>query len=711
MNRTITILPLLLGIGTAATLPAADSRIYATITITTNPATGSNLVVNTATRSWTTNVTDAASQIEVTTGISEAQTNLFNHLASYPIGGSMALWGTSTNDVRLMAQVNSNLTVSFGGTWATVTYSTNYIERSYTVTVPYTAVTNLPYRTNMASALVDWISLTTTTTVPVTATAFEGYVNTNGNQTINGAKVFAGTINGTVGAVSNGTWLSPTTTNLTNYGAALVSAGAGANSLQLGENAVSSGGSSVAAGLDSIASGSTSIAIGASASGTNSDSIAIGGLAYSYGVGGLAIGSDSGAEGEYSTAIGGGSRAIKTNSVTLGRAAISSGSNSMALGTLAIADGNSAIAIGVSAVATNENAVAIGTAASATHVNSMALGNGATATSSNQVIFGNSAHIVSVPGVLSAGNITNAYLSGSNYTAGSWSTATASETPLDGANAMEIADVPLVTFAGDSLSSGIWTLDGLYPGWTGRKLRIVNLTGYATTLEHQSGLTATTNQFDCPGSVDFTWSDGYAVDLLYQSGRWRVLPSGSVPTTVGDLTVTGNITLTNTVYDDCVVALDARSGPAGAEPTFAAFAGPVFAWEFSGSASNALYFSLQLPHRYKHGSDLLPHIHWTKTTGTADAVIWGLDYVMASINSNFVTTATTIYTTNTCPTSMQHKIASFPTISGTNFSGSAVMMGKIYRLGDVDADTGTAWGLMLDVHYEADKLGSDSETP
>lgn len=679
MNRTIAILLLLLGIGTAATLPAADSRIYATITITTNPATGSNLVVNTATRSWTTNVTDAASQIEVTTGISEAQTNLFNHLASYPIGGSMALWGTSTNDVRLMAQVNSNLTVSFGGTWATVTYSTNYIERSYTVTVPYTAVTNLPYRTNMASALVDWISLTTTTTVPVTATAFEGYVNTNGNQTINGAKVFAGTLSGTIGTVSNGVangtritnvaglhgtlnYLtngvlhSPTLTNGVNYGNAFRSPGSGANSEQVGTSAA--------------ATGQDSLAIGNSATASDTADVAIGYQSQAVGSSGIAIGS------------------------------------------AAATAGSAAIAIGPAAAGTGANSIAIGNLAEAMHDESIVLGGGLTTTAEYQILMGTADHTAYIPGTMVIGNVTNAYLTGTNHIAGAWSASIGALSVNGGANNKELTGETVFTIvAGGSLSSGSWTLDGLYPGWQGRTVRLINLCGFPGTVEHASGLVATTNQIVCPGSVDMTLGNGYSLDLIWNSGQWRALPVGSVPTTVGDLTVTGNITLTNTVYDDCVVALDARSGPAGAEPTFAAFAGPVFAWEFSGSASNALYFSLQLPHRYKHGSDLLPHIHWTKTTGTADAVIWGLDYVMASINSNFVTTATTIYTTNTCPTSMQHKIASFPTISGTNFSGSAVMMGKIYRLGDVDADTGTAWGLMLDVHYEADKLGSDSETP
>lgn len=711
MKRITAALLLILGCIAAAPLPAADSRIYATITINTNPATGSNLVVNTDTRSWTTNVTDATAQIAVAADIPSAQTNLFNHLANYPIAGSMVLWGASTNDVKLMAQVNSNLTVTFGGTWGSVTYTTNYIERSYTVSVPYTAVTNLPYRTNIASGLVEWISQATTSTVPVTATAFAGFVNTNETQTINGAKTFTTSINGTLGAVSNGVWVSGTTTNLTNYGAAFVSAGTGADSLQLGAAATASGATSTAVGVSANAGADGAVALGQASIATNGSAVAVGNAAWAKGDGSVAIGQTAATRANSSVAIGYLTTSEGGNATAVGTAALGTGNGSSAYGSGAIAGGLSSIAIGSGAEANFTNSIAVGTGAVVNHNNSVAIGTGVLSTKSNQIVLGDTTHVVAVPGLIESATGTNTALVGSNYIAGSWTTATTALEPMDGANAMEISATEVITFTGGSLSSGIWTLDGLYPGWTGRKLRLINLTGYASTLEHNSGLTAATNQFNCPISSDLTWSDGYAIDVLYESGKWRVLPSASVPTTVGDLTVTGNITLTNTVYDDCTVSLDARSGPAGAAPTFAAFAGPVFAWEFSGSSSNALYFSLQLPHSYKHGSDLLPHLHWTKTTGTANDVIWGLDYVMTSISSNFSSTATTIYMTNTCPTSLQHTISSFPTIAGSNFTASAVMMGKIYRLGDVDADTGTAWGLMFDVHFQADKLGSDSETP
>jgi hypothetical protein len=108
---------------------------------------------------------------------------------------------------------------------------------------------------------------------------------------------------------------------------------------------------------------------------------------------------------------------------------------------------------------------------------------------------------------------------------------------------------------------------------------------------------------------------------------------------------------------------------------------------------------------------LKPHIHWTKTTGTANAVIWGLDYTVTSYTSNFTATATTIYVTNTCQTSMQHTISAFPDVAGTGLKEGAVMVGKLYRLGDADADTAQCWGLSFDIHFEADKLGSDSEYP
>lgn len=695
---------------------AQSNIVFLTLTFTNAASNGNSFVLIGSTRTWTNSVSSSPSTLIIASNTTANldKTNFFRHVSLYPFGSGatrLLCRNMGSNSVQFEAQPGQSIAYTINGVWGYGTLSTSVV---YQPGIPYVfplTIYQAATRTAIVSDVVSSLGQWSTNSIPAEATSLSGFVNASNAQTISGAKVFSTSVSGTIGAVSNGTWLSPVTTNLTNYGASLASLGSGAGSLQLGENATASGASSIALGLDSLANGSSAIAIGPSASGTNTGSIAIGGLSYSYGIGGVAIGGDSGAEGEYSSAFGGGSRALKTNSVTLGRAAISNGTNSMALGTMAIADGNSSIVVGVSATATNENSVAIGTSASSQFQNSMALGNGATTTASNQVVLGNAAHTVKIPGVIEPGSVTNAGFTGSNYLGGSWSTATASIAPSDGANALEIGVVPVVTITGGSLSSGIWTLDGIYPGWEGRIVRLINLTGYGSTLEHQSGLAAATNQFTCPGSVDLTFGNGYAIDLLYTSSKWRVLPSASLPSSVADLTVTGNISLTNTVWDDIVVNLTTLSGPAGAPPTMAAFAGPIFAWEFSGSASNALFFTLQIPHRYKHGSDLKPHIHWTKTTGSASDVIWGLDYVISSITSNYSATATTIYTTNTCPTSMQHTLSSFPTISGTGLTGSAVMVGKLYRLGETDADTAQAWGLNFDVHFEVDKLGSDSESP
>jgi hypothetical protein len=161
------------------------------------------------------------------------------------------------------------------------------------------------------------------------------------------------------------------------------------------------------------------------------------------------------------------------------------------------------------------------------------------------------------------------------------------------------------------------------------------------------------------------------------------------------------------VFINLSLTTAAPSDPA----TFAIFQGSTYAWSYSGSQSNCAHISLQIPHSYKPGTDLRPHLHWTKTTATANDVIWGLEYSIASRGSNFVSTTTTIYMTNACTVAGQHRADSFPSIPGTGLTESCVMLGKLFRLGNVDADSGAAFALSFDVHFQKDKLGSDNELP
>ena len=144
----------------------------------------------------------------------------------------------------------------------------------------------------------------------------------------------------------------------------------------------------------------------------------------------------------------------------------------------------------------------------------------------------------------------------------------------------------------------------------------------------------------------------------------------------------------------------------------------VFLWLFSATSEQELYFTVQIPHSYKLGSTLYPHVHWTTATGTPSGtnVVWGLEYTAVSVGGSF--SNTTLLTNNTVvsevgtPTGTgQHLITSLGTISGTNLGLSSIIICRLFRATADASDTfANETGLLsIDFHYEKDTEGSRTE--
>jgi len=121
-----------------------------------------------------------------------------------------------------------------------------------------------------------------------------------------------------------------------------------------------------------------------------------------------------------------------------------------------------------------------------------------------------------------------------------------------------------------------------------------------------------------------------------------------------------------------------------------------------------LYFATQLPHDYKVGSNLEPHVHWFPSTTEINSVIWGLEYSIVNINGVFPNTTITTATQVLDGTAKKHYVTSFPTIIGTGLSISSMLIGRIFRNSSAVGDTftGDANLLELDLHYQIDSIGS-----
>ncbi len=139
--------------------------------------------------------------------------------------------------------------------------------------------------------------------------------------------------------------------------------------------------------------------------------------------------------------------------------------------------------------------------------------------------------------------------------------------------------------------------------------------------------------------------------------------------------------------------------------------------------NDEIFFSCQMPHSYKEGSDIHAHVHWTPhTRGNEENgayVGWKLDYTVASINSEPFGSSTTIDMSDTCSgTDNYHEVsAGSTTIPGTygtgvNLTISHMIVCRLYR-SDTGADdtwAGTTTQapalLQFDFHFEIDQPGS-----
>lgn len=179
---------------------------------------------------------------------------------------------------------------------------------------------------------------------------------------------------------------------------------------------------------------------------------------------------------------------------------------------------------------------------------------------------------------------------------------------------------------------------------------------------------------------------------------------------------------TATVYNDFVVPTNAaKSG--GNAPDWQVFrnngAGSpgVYVWAYDNNAASSedeLFLTIQIPHDYKLGSPIYPHLHWSPLTNDAGVVTWGLEYTWVDYQSTFA--ATTILTANSESFSnaqYAHFITEFGAIipTGDQDGISSILCVRLFRNSSASADTytGKAALLSFDIHYEANTIGSRTE--
>lgn len=144
-------------------------------------------------------------------------------------------------------------------------------------------------------------------------------------------------------------------------------------------------------------------------------------------------------------------------------------------------------------------------------------------------------------------------------------------------------------------------------------------------------------------------------------------------------------------------------------------------YAFDGATTlEQVYISLQMPHAWKEGSTIYPHVHIspTSTNGsdtTPRVVRFTLEYVWASVNGTYGNSAlldmdTAAFVPNT--SLWKHIMCVNGTgIAGTGQTISSILMCRLYRDPGATADTYPQDVALLsfDLHYEVDALGSEAE--
>jgi hypothetical protein len=116
-----------------------------------------------------------------------------------------------------------------------------------------------------------------------------------------------------------------------------------------------------------------------------------------------------------------------------------------------------------------------------------------------------------------------------------------------------------------------------------------------------------------------------------------------------------------------------------------------------------------LPHDYKEGSDINPHIHWQQSSSSN--VTWKMDYKWFNVGDLVPANYTTIalnqpfYAYTSDNLNQLSEPDSF--ISGTGKTISSILLVKLYR--DDNVYVGDALAFDFDIHYQIDSFGSDLE--
>jgi len=121
----------------------------------------------------------------------------------------------------------------------------------------------------------------------------------------------------------------------------------------------------------------------------------------------------------------------------------------------------------------------------------------------------------------------------------------------------------------------------------------------------------------------------------------------------------------------------------------------------------------QMPHGWKEGSYLSPHVHWSPISTSTGSVVWRLSCETANVDEAYSGSYTYIseVASYVDGTLNDHILSDFSDLSMTGKTLSNITLWRISRMATSGSDTypQDARLLEFDIHYQIDSLGSNEE--
>lgn len=211
----------------------------------------------------------------------------------------------------------------------------------------------------------------------------------------------------------------------------------------------------------------------------------------------------------------------------------------------------------------------------------------------------------------------------------------------------------------------------------------------------------------------------YSIRFIPASGAAVTVASGTATVLARMKVILGGAA---TAYDDMLAPVTGLTRGAVRQPGLVkvgdngAGSTGVYAYGFDDTDEEEVFFHVQMPHAWKEGTTIRPHMHWFTLAngGVGDIVEWGLEYTIANIGDVFPDTViiSTLGGGGSRPVddtivAKTHYLSAFASnIDMANATISCMLICRLFRSVSEDDFTGDAIGIEFDFHYEVDSYGS-----